>query len=160
MRSLVVYFSQSGSTKMIAEAVARTVGAEILELKPLKKLRGGNFMKHFWGGKQVTRKEQPELEPIIKNAADYDVIIIGTPVWVFNFTPAIRTFLSQAKLFGKKIAFYCCCDSMPGKAIDNMKAELKGNEFIGELVLFKTANNKEKNTKIAVEWAEKLNLTG
>jgi len=48
-------------------------------------------------------KVEPELERRNKNPEHYDVIIIGTPVWAFTYTPAIRTFFSQAKLEGKQI---------------------------------------------------------
>lgn len=156
MKSLVVFFSLSGNTRFIAEAIAQAIGADSLELKPTKELRGGNFMKHFWGGKQVVHKEKPELELLEKNAADYDQIVIGTPVWAFTFAPAVRTFFSQVKLAGKKIALFCCCDGMAGKTIENMKKELAGNELVGEIILKRTAKDREVNKAAAISWITQI----
>lgn len=156
MRVLIVYFSLDGSTKAIAETMGGEIGADVLELKPIKQLRGGAFSKHFWGGRQVVLKERPELEPLAKNAADYDLVIIGTPVWAFNFSPPLRTYFSQRPMQNKKVALYCCCDGTAGKTLANMKTELAGNEVVGELTLTKTAKNLAANQKIAIEWVKKF----
>ena len=49
MASLVVYYSLEGSTRLIAENVAGVLGADILELKPLKDLDPNSSLKYFWG---------------------------------------------------------------------------------------------------------------
>jgi flavodoxin len=156
MKTLVIYYSLDGSTKAIAETIAGEIGADVLGLKPIKQLRGGALSKHFWGGRQVVLKELPGLEPLTKNVADYDSLIIGTPVWAFNFAPPLRTFFSQKLVQNKKVALYCCCDGMAGKTLVNMRTELAGNEIIGELTLTKTAKNLAANQKIAIEWVKKF----
>lgn len=156
MKALIIYYSLDGSTKAIAETMAGEIGADVLELKPVKQLRGGAFSKHFWGGRQVVLKETPELAPLTKNAADYDLVVIGTPVWAFNFAPPLRTFFSQKFVQNKKVALYCCCDGMAGKTLMNMRTELAGNDIIGELTLTKTAKNLAANQKIAIDWIKKF----
>ena len=61
-------------------------------------------MQFIWGGSAVTFKKKPDLEPYSFNASDYDLVIIGTPVWASNFTPPLRTFFEDNDLTGKKIA--------------------------------------------------------
>ena len=156
MKILVVYFSLDGSTKAIAESISAETGADLLQLKPIKQLSGSGFMKHFWGGRQVVLKERPELEPLAKKAADYDLVVIGTPVWAFNFAPPLRTFFAEKPVQNKKIALYCCCDGMAGKTLENMRMELAGNEIMGELTLTKTAKNLAVNQQIALEWIKKF----
>lgn len=156
MKSLVIYYSLDGSTKAIAETMATEIGADLLALKPKKGLSGGGFMKHFWGGRQVVLKEKPEIESLEKNISDYELVIIGTPVWAFTFTPPIRTLFAQNRIKNKKVAVYCCCDGMAGKTLENMKKELTDNEIIGDLCLTRTAKNLEANKIIAIEWIKKL----
>lgn len=158
MKCLIVFYSLSGNTKFIAESMAAAVGADLLELKILKPIEGGGFMKYFLGGRQAIKKEKPELLPLGKNIADYDMLIIGTPVWAFTFTPAIRSFLTNEKITSKKIALFCCCDGMPGKTLANIKKEIPENEFIGEIIFEKTSNNREKNKEQAVVWINSLKL--
>jgi len=156
MKKLVIYYSLDGNTRFIAENIARSSQADILELKTEINLPTSSFGKHFVGGGMVFKRETPALLPFDKNPADYDVIIIGTPVWAFNFTPPIRSLLNQYKIIGKKIALFCCCNGMPGKTIPNMKKLLPGNEFIGEKVFIKTLKNKDFSEKEALEFAKTI----
>ncbi|MFA6529068.1 MAG: flavodoxin [Candidatus Gracilibacteria bacterium] len=96
MRKLVVFYSFEGSTKLLAKAIAETIEADILELKPKKEtVKSHGFAKYFWGGKQVLFKQKPVLEKFDKNPDDYDVIFLGTPVWSWTYTPAMRSFLES-----------------------------------------------------------------
>jgi len=46
-----------------------------------------------------------EIKPIEKNPVDYDLVIIGTPDWASNMTPAVRTYITNQKDKLKKVAF-------------------------------------------------------
>ena len=113
---------------------------------------GGNLAKHFWGGKQVFTGEKPELLPLTKDAADYDLIFIGTPVWAFSYAPALKTFLSRTKISGKKIALFLTCDGMPGKTFINLRQALSGNEILGELALVAPYKDLENNIIKIKNW--------
>lgn len=156
MKKLVVCYSLEGNTKFIAEIIAGALGADILELRPKKEISANGFMKYFWGGKQVFMKEKPELQPFSKNPAEYDEIIIGTPVWSFTFSAPINAFFSQAKLSGKKIALFCTHSGGMKKTLADMKKELEGNEFVGECDFVDVLKYKDENEKKAVNWAKKL----
>ena len=45
----------------------------------------------------------PEIEPIQSDLSQYDKIILGTPVWWYTFAPAVKTFLMENSLAGKKV---------------------------------------------------------
>jgi flavodoxin len=154
MRTLIVYYSFDGNTKFIAEIIAKTIKADLLELKPKEEITRGP-LKHLWGGRQVMMKEKPELFSFDKNPDDFDVIYIGTPVWAFNYAPAINAFLSKTELKRKKIALFCCHGGTPGNTIAKMRELLKkDNEILGE-ISFKEplTNEKEKNEEVAKKWA-------
>ncbi len=157
-RALVVYFSQSGNSKFIAETVAQEIKADTLEIKTRKSLPKATFFNLFIGGMQVTLKSKPELLPFDKNPMDYDLIIIGTPVWASSYASPFNTFFSQVEITGKKIALYCCCGGAKGKTFRNMKNALKGNQFLGELELKSPLNSKEESIRKTREWAQTLNI--
>lgn len=152
---LVVYYSFEGSTKAVAEAVADAVNADILELKPVKELQTHGFMKYIWGGRQAVMKQKPGLLPLERNPNDYDIIVIGTPVWAFTFSPPVRSFISMTNLKNKKIALLCCHEGSPGRTLHHLKKELSGNEFIGEIDLT-PAKDKEKSITEAIRWAKRI----
>ncbi|MBE7718877.1 flavodoxin family protein [Lacrimispora indolis] len=157
MSTLVVYFSFTGSTKFIAEKIAETMNADIAQLKTSKEYPADGFKKYFFGGKSVIFGEKPDLvnEPIDWNR--YDTIIIGTPVWAGSFAPPIKSFISQYKIRGKRIALFASHGGGGAKkCFAKLKKELSGNEFICEIDFVEPKKNREGNTSKAVKWARSI----
>ena len=159
MKILIIFYSFDGHTKLIAEHIAKTISADILELKVKKEFKSKGFMRYFWAGKEVTMKTKPELLPFEKNIQDYDILFIGTPVWAWTYTPPLNTLFSTCQIVNKKIALFCCCGGNKGKIFDQMKKALKNNQILGEMdfsfpTLFK--NNINANIQKAKKWAEDM----
>lgn len=95
MRLLIVYNTRTNFTKKIAQELAEKLSADTEELIDLKKRTGP--LGYITAGKDAAGKKLTELEPLRKNIYDYDLIIIGTPVWMGTMTPAVRTFLENQK---------------------------------------------------------------
>ncbi len=157
MKKLVVYYSFEGNTKLIAETIAKAIGADLLELKPKKEIQSKGFMKFVWGGRAAMMKTKPELYPLDKDIQDYDVIFIGTPVWAWNFAPPFNTFFTTHALTNKKIALFCCHGGGKGKIFQKMKEALKVNQILGEIDFKEPLKNKpDANTAKAIVWAESI----
>ncbi|APM38125.1 flavodoxin family protein [Clostridium kluyveri] len=159
---LVVYYSLEGNTKLIAETISNEVSADILEVKPKKDIEPHSKIKYLIGGKQAITKEKPELVHYDVNIENYEILFIGTPVWAWTFAPAIRSFFANTNLKNKKIALFSCNGGANGKTFQNMKAELGGNEFLGEIE-FKDPlkNDRGENVEKAKKWSQdicKLNI--
>lgn len=103
MNKLVVYFSYTGNTRMIANKIKEKLNCDILEIKTV--------IPYSEDYQSVVDDEQnseasnhlPEIQDINMNLSKYDEIILGTPVWWYRPVPAIRTFLTQNDLSGKTI---------------------------------------------------------
>ena len=86
---------------------------------------------------------------------EYDLIIIGTPVWAWNITPPIRSFLSIFSLSGKSVALWTCSDGDGIKAMSRFKEVLKDSKIIGEIRFKKPKENKPNQAKEqARAWAK------
>lgn len=156
MKTLVVYYSLGGNTRLMAENIAEAVKADLLELKLKKEFKGKGFMKYFWGGKQVLMGEKPELKAFDKDPTDYEMIFIGTPVWATSYAPALATFFDKVKLKNKKIALFCCYRTSVGKTFKKMEEKLKGNEILGEVGFLEPLKiNKSDKIKKVINWAKK-----
>jgi len=155
-KTLVVYYSYEGSTRTIAQTIGGALNADILECRPLKDISSKGFMKYVWGGRQVIFKKHPQLEPFEKNPADYELVIIGTPVWAFDYAPAIRSFLSQVNLQKKNIGLFCCHEGTKGKTLENLREVLSGNTIVDEMDFLNVEKNKEENIVKARNWAKNL----
>jgi len=157
MKIAVVYYSLEGNTKFIAGILADTLRADCIELKPLHDVNPRGFMKFVTGGRLVFRKIMPELAVLEKQPSDYDVVIIGTPVWAFSYAPALRAFFEKNKLTGKKIAVFCCSGGGKGRALEQMKEKLTGNVIIGEQDFVEPLRKrKEESAAKARSWAAYL----
>jgi flavodoxin len=106
MKTLVVYYSRDGLTKKIGGSLAGLLQAETEELIDLTSRQG------LWGwlfaGRDAFRQKLTKLKKPAKSPADYDLVVIGSPVWASNITPAIRTYLTESKGKIKKTAFFAC----------------------------------------------------
>jgi flavodoxin len=155
MKMLVVFYSLDGNTRLIAEAIAETVKADLLELKPVKEITRNNFLKYFSGGKEAMTKAEPELIPFDIKPENYDVIFIGTPVWAWTYAPALRTFFKNVRLKDKKVALFCCHGGGPRNFFEKFEEAVKGNTILGK-VEFKDPirNEKERDVQMARDWAK------
>ncbi len=151
---LVVYYSFEGNTRFIAEAIAKELGADIQELKPVKDLKSKGFSKYVWGGRQVMARKEPELMPLEKNPDDFDVIFVGTPVWVYTYAPALRSFFTRYPLKGKRVGLFMCHGGGPKEAMAKLAAEVKECEVIGKLDLRNALDEDPvQKRKAAMDWA-------
>lgn len=155
LKKLIIYYSLEGNTKLMAEAMAEAIGADVLQLTPKKELRSTGFSKFLWGGTQVMMKKKPELLPLNYHPLDYDLIILGTPVWAWSYAPPIATLLSTIDFSGKLMALYCCHGGNYGKTFTNLKTQLSGSTVLDEIDFFEP---RTKDTKAAIarakEWAQ------
>lgn len=159
MKAIIIYYSLDGNVKLLSETMAQELGADILPLKLKKEIKNDSFMKYFWGGKQVVMKETPELEKVDLNLDNYDLIILGTPVWAGSYAPALRSFLEQVNLSGRKVALFCSHEGGIGLTIANLKNKLRNSEIISSTdFLAPLKKGKEAALEKALSWTKTLNI--
>ena len=138
MNTAVVYFSMSGNTAYAAKKIAAELGADLIEIKPEKQYPDKGFRKFFWGGKSAVMAETPKLMPYDFQAANYEQIIFGFPVWAGNVTPPLRTFVRDnlESLKEKRIAAFACQSGAGAeKALEKLRGYLGIENMEAELVL-------------------------
>ncbi len=105
MTYLVAYYSRTGNNRIIGEAIAKALSADIDEILDKKNRTGKlNWLK---AGRDSREGKTTEIA-VEKNPQNYDTIIIGAPIWAGNPIPPIRTYLKTVNLKGKRIAFFIC----------------------------------------------------
>ncbi|WP_312694301.1 flavodoxin family protein [Caproiciproducens sp.] len=159
MSTLVVYFSFDGNTKFIAEKIAETISADVIELNTSKKYPTQGFRKYFWGGKSVIFGEKPKLTNEDIDLSRYETIMIGTPVWAGSYAPPVKSFISQYKIHGKRIALFASHGGNGAeKCFARLKEALPDNQFIGETAYVEPKKSPEESSAKALRWAKGLTL--
>ena len=106
MKTLVVYFSQTGKTKAAAERIAQLSGADLVEIKTYRSYQMSYRKTVFTSLKEILLKERPELDMEIPDISVYDRILIGSPIWCGTLPNAVFSFLDKVNLNGKKAAIF------------------------------------------------------
>ncbi len=105
MKTLVAFYSRTGCTRIVAETIAKSLNADLVELKEEKERQGiGGFIM---GGYDAIRGKPSQLVAFNKDVSAYDLMIAGSPVWAGTLCPAVRTFLLETKPLIKRAAFFC-----------------------------------------------------
>lgn len=103
MKSLVTFYSRTGNTRKVAEEIAMKSKSDIEEIFDKKDRKG--FLNYLIAAKDSALKKFTQIEGIKRDPSQYDLVIIGTPIWACGITPAIRTYLNKNKF--NKVAFFC-----------------------------------------------------
>ena len=157
---LVIYYSFEGNTKFVAEEIARYLEADILRLKPKKDLKTHGFMKYFWGGRMVTVKDYPKLEEFDKNIEDYDIIILGTPVWAFTYTPALASLFKMHIIQNKKVIIFCTHEGGMKNALEKAEKMLMkdNNKVIAKNDFLKPLKNTKATLEKINDWIKEIDI--
>jgi flavodoxin len=154
MKTAVVFYSYDGHGAFVAEELKTRLNADLVRLYAKDEKKRQGFAKYAWGGSLVIMHKKPDLKPYVFDAAAYDLIIIGAPVWAGSPAPPIQTFLSESTISKKNVAFFLCHAGGKGKAMDKFRTQFAGNTIIGEADFLNPGNNETK--QLIEEWAARI----
>ncbi len=106
-RQLVLYFSENGATKAVAEELQKQLGADIEAIEAVEPY-SGDFQKTIErSNKERESGQTPALKELKSNIADYDVIFLGYPIWFGTYAMPIATLVKEQDFAGKTIVPFC-----------------------------------------------------
>lgn len=127
---LVAYFSAEGTTAKVAKGVAEQLGADLFEIKPEKPYSAADIK---WTNplarcnKEKIRKKDVSVLGKVENFEQYDLILLGFPIWYGCAPNVVNTFCKGYDWSGKKVAAFATSGgSGIGKTADKLKPYVKG----------------------------------
>lgn len=144
---LVVFYSRTGTTKKVAEELACQLNADIEEITDLKYRDG--VIGFIFGGRDAVLRRNTEIGEIKKDPSKYDLVVVGSPVWGRNITPAARTYMHCNKdKFGKVACFCTMGGENSGKIFDEFQNVI-GKEPVAKFsIRAKEANMEDLKHKV------------
>ena len=113
-KTLVVYFSCTGTTEVVAEYVTEILGADIYEIVPENPYTEAD-LAYYTNGRADQEQNDPNVRPAIsggvENMDEYETIILGYPIWHGQAPRIISTFLESYDFSGKTIIPFCTSHS-------------------------------------------------
>jgi NAD(P)H-dependent FMN reductase len=104
-RMLVVYYSRSGTTRKIAEALSEALTCDLEEIVETKSRAGiFGYMRSLVEARQ---KRPSVIAPAERDASAYDLVVVGTPVWGWSVSSPVRAYLMTNRDRLPEVAFFC-----------------------------------------------------
>lgn len=151
MKALVVYYSRSGNTRRVAEMITSQLQADLQELVDLKGRAG--LLGWLRAGRDAMRDKTTDLEPLVFNPDDYDLIVVGSPVWASHPAPAVSTFLQSQDFSGKRLALFCSMSARGGdETCAVMKSLIPGVKVVGHLAVAMRKETEDQIAEKVTQW--------
>ena len=132
-KTLIVFHSRTGYTRRVARDLAGRLGADLDEIRIVQPMHGP--IGYALCAIEAIAGLAPALRPARKDAAAYDLVVVGTPVWFWSLASPVRSWLEQFGRRGKRFAFFCTMGgSGAGRVFAAMK-KLTGREPVASLAL-------------------------
>lgn len=124
MRTLILYYSRTGTTRTLAKALAAELKADADEIQCERYRPGG--LRYLRAGYDSVRGNLPPIGMPTKDPSDYDLVLIGGPIWTSYPALPIRAYLDRAPELPARIAVFLTFGghSPPEKAIEMMTSLL------------------------------------
>lgn len=110
-KTLVAYFSASGTTKHVAESLAEAEGADLFAIEPEVPYSKEDLDWNNPESRSSVEMKDPSCRPPMKGRMEtidqYDVIFVGFPIWWGREPSVVDTFLTTHDFSGKTIVPFC-----------------------------------------------------
>ena len=125
-KTLVAYFSATGTTARAAERLAKAIGADLHEIRPkvpyTKKDLDWTDPRSRSTLEMKDKSSRPEIEGRVANMDQYDTIYVGFPIWWYVAPTIINTFLERYDFSGKTIILFATSGGSGfGKAVAGLQ---------------------------------------
>lgn len=155
-KTLVAFFSASGTAKRVAEKLAAAIDSDLYEIRPAVPYTSADLNwqdKHSRSSVEMNDpSSRPELADYHANITDYDRIFLGFPIWWYTAPTIIRSFLESYDFTGKSIILFATSGgSGLGKTAKELASSCPGAKIIDGRLL-----NGNPSQSALKQWAENL----
>ena len=157
MKTLVAYFSATGTTEALAQKIAEVTGGTLYQIKPEVPYTAADLDWTNKKSRSTVEMQDPASRPaIVKDLEDadaYGTIFIGFPVWWYTAPTIINTFLESYDFSGRTVVFFA---TSGGSSINKANKQFAAEYTALDWKEGKVLNNA---TKADVEaWVKSLGL--
>jgi flavodoxin len=132
-RILVVYHSRTGYTRRVALDLAGRLGADLDVIRIVQPMHGP--VGYALCALEALAGLAPALRRPTRDPADYDLVVVGTPVWFWSLASPVRSWLETFGRRGRRFAFFCTMGgSGAGRVFATMK-DITGRAPLATLAL-------------------------
>lgn len=140
MRSLVIFYSKSGNTLVVANTIKKLIGAHAKEISDF------TFHRTVLDYMFPSFIDSARINPTRIDIDYYETIFIGTPVWMGSITPAIKKIIDNTNFKNRNIILFTTMKGIGGEiAMDKMtkRVNKQNGNVIGKFSILSTGNKQD-----------------
>ena len=132
--TLIAYFSWSGNTEQMAQAIQAETGGDLFKIEPAVP-----YTEDYDTLLDIAQQEQaedarPELAAQVENWDSYDVVFVGYPDWWNDAPMAVYSFLEAYDWTGKTLVPFCTSGGSGfGRSLDKLPGSAPGAAILDGL---------------------------
>ena len=126
-KTLVAYFSATGTTARAAKVVATELGADLCEIVPAQRYTADDLNWNNRRSRSTVEMEDPSARPELAeqpgDLSAYDTVLVGFPIWWYVAPRIVETWVEAAasQLAGKRVITFA---TSGGSGMGRSTAEL------------------------------------
>jgi len=148
MKICIIYHSETGNTRHVAQHIASACDGKLIEVSD--KADYNRLTRFLVWCKKARGEETTTIEPASIDVSGYDQLVFGSPVWAFKPTPAIHAAIDALKgCEGKRATAFCTHGGKPGQTAEVFQKwiEARGMKCVGNANISMKDIENEKKTK-------------
>lgn len=118
MKTLIVFYSNTGNNRVLAQELKNKLNADILEVEEFGKRTGMKILLDI----VFNRKPAIRYSPFPTH--QYDLVLIVAPIWAAKIANPMRVFLRCEKSNLKRYAFISICGGATGEQVHKIREGL------------------------------------
>ena len=151
---LVAYFSYSGTTRTVANAISERTGGDLFEIA----VQDGYSNVYTESNREIRKDERPALKDTVEHMDEYDSVFVGYPNWNADLPMPLYTFLEEYDFSGKTIIPFNTHGGSGFSRTVQTISELQPNATVRSDGLSISRNDVEGAESEVVNWVQSLNL--
>lgn len=157
---LVAYFSATGNTEGVAQKLADGLGADLYEIVPETPYTSDDLNYSDSSSRSSVEMNDPGARPgiagSVENMEQYDVVLVGYPIWWGEAPRIMSTFIESYDFSGKTLAAFCTSSSSGFGSSDSALQEAADSAAWLDGIRFSSGASSEE----ILEWANGLGISG
>jgi flavodoxin len=150
MKICIIYHSETGNTRHVAQHIASAFDARLIEACDTASY--SRLTRFLVRCKMAKGEEKTTIDPSSPDVSEYDLVVFGSPVWVFKPTPAIHAVIDGLEgCMGKPAVAFSTHGGRPGQTDETFKKWIEARGMIPVAVTNIHQNaieNKEKTKEL------------
>ncbi|MCM1129392.1 MAG: NAD(P)H-dependent oxidoreductase [Alistipes senegalensis] len=157
VKVLVIFYSQSGVTRRIAEILQSKTQADLYEIETVRTYPTQQPGIYDEPKKELETGQLPALKHEPPDMSAYDLILVGGPVWWYTVSTPVMRFLQLADFKGKKTAAFCTHMGGLGRYFPHFRTQARHANVLEGIDFFQPTRSKTASTEAALDkWLDKL----